>query len=75
MGDANYRNRKGYKEPLGAPPLGGMSFDLASMLIPRIGSKSFSKIVLEVPQTFPEHDLEPILGITIEAISRAVTLP
>jgi len=32
MGDANYRNRKGYKEPLGAPPLGGMSFDLASIL-------------------------------------------
>lgn len=30
--DAFYRNRKGYKEDLGAPPLGGMTFDLHSIL-------------------------------------------
>ena len=30
--DAFYRNRKGYKEDLGAPPMGGMNFDLKEIL-------------------------------------------
>ena len=32
IGDAHYRNGKGYKEPLGAPPMGGMTFDLKNIL-------------------------------------------
>lgn len=32
LGDAHYRNYKGYKEPLGAPPMGGMTLDLKSIL-------------------------------------------
>jgi DNA mismatch repair protein MutS2 len=31
-GDAQYRNRKGYKTPLGPPPFKGMAFDLDSIL-------------------------------------------
>lgn len=30
--DAFYRNRKGYKEDLGSPPMGGMGFDLKDIL-------------------------------------------
>ncbi|MFM7979482.1 MAG: hypothetical protein ACKPKO_09220 [Candidatus Fonsibacter sp.] len=40
------------------------------MVIPKIGSRSLSGIVWGgVLRTIPENDLEPILGITIEARS------